>query len=780
MELYTSGGAFIASVATNGSGNYAFTVGAGSTYIIRVISGSIGDADTPPTAGFNVGFNSAIAEQTYEHNGVSGNGGAGALGGNDPLVADTSTLPGAGLGDTNATVSVGATNVTGVDFGFAYNLIVNTNDAGQGSLRQFLLDANAIAGSASGQFTIPLTDPNFNTLLPNAFVIRPASALPALTDDAALIDGRTQESNRGDQRPALPDVVINGANAGADAIGLAVNSSNNLIRKLDIRNFNNNNGTGLVMNGTAGGDNTTISENYVTLNTNASGGTGAIDVSGPADGNTFSNNTLTGNFSDGLNVGGGSGNIITGNISASNGQDGYVLRGALMTFTNNTSSNNAPANPSGCGIELGGLTNSVIANNISIGNGFQGGVCLIGSASSSNTIGPNNTITGNAGAGIWSPLATDDNNLFTRNSLSGNGALGIDLNGDGVSGNDGARLSAQSNDGMDQPVFTVASLNGATLTVSGYVGSAPNQSLFGNAQVEIFESDNDSSGYGEGLSYLGSLAADSNGNFSGSLTVSGLITGDRITATASDSSGNTSEFGPNAAVVSGSRVIAGLQALYTFDEGSGTTVNDTSGVGAPLNLTIANPANATWVTGGLSVDASTIVQSASAAAKIIAACQSTNEVTIEAWVQPASLNQGGGGNVARIVSISADTSNRDVALVQSDGTQTDLYSGRLRTTATDNNGLPSLDGPTGSLTTALNHVVYTRDSAGNARLYVNNVLVASGTIGGDFSNWDTSYDLGLANEFTLNRPWLGGYYLVALYSRALTSGEVAQNFNAGP
>ena len=52
--------------------------------------------------------------------------------------------------------------------------------------------------------------------------------------------------------------------------------------------------------------------------------------------------------------------------------------------------------------------------------------------------------------------------------------------------------------GMDFPVFTTAILAGANLHVAGYVGSAPGQSAFANARVEIFRSDNDATGHGEG------------------------------------------------------------------------------------------------------------------------------------------------------------------------------------------------------------------------------------------------------------------------------------------
>jgi len=481
---------------------------------------------------------------------------------------------------------------------------------------------------------------------------------------------------------------------------------------------------------------------------------------------------------DGIRLQGGSNNIIQGNyigadvtglLDRGNGFDGIFITGGS---TNNT---------------IGGLT--VADRNVIAGNDDEGIDVRPGSSNLivGNLIGvaaDGATPLGNGSDGVLMS-SSGASNQMTQNLISSNAGLGINLDGgnqdaSGVTANDGALTAGQPNLLMDYPLFTSAVISGATLTVSGYIGIAPNDTDFANARVEIFKSDDDASGYGESQIYLGFLMADANGNFSGSLIVSGVSTGDKVTGTATDASNNTSEFGPNFTVTSGSRATADLQVLYAFEEGSGTTVNDVSGVGAPLNLTIANPANTTWLAGGLSVDASTIIQSAGAATKIITACQSTNEITVEVWVQPVSLSQGGGGNVARIISISTNTSNRNVALVQGDGTLTDLYSGRLRTTATDNNGFPTLDGPSGSLTTALTHVVYTHDSAGNTLLYVNNALVASGTTSGNFSNWDSGYALGLANEFTLDRSWLGRYYLTAIYNRALTSGEVTQNFNAGP
>ena len=42
---------------------------------------------------------------------------------------------------------------------------------------------------------------------------------------------------------------------------------------------------------------------------------------------------------------------------------------------------------------------------------------------------------------------------------------------------------------MDTPVIQTATLSGATLNLTGYVGTLPSSLTFGNARVEFFVSD---------------------------------------------------------------------------------------------------------------------------------------------------------------------------------------------------------------------------------------------------------------------------------------------------
>ncbi|RIK70441.1 hypothetical protein DCC62_22730 [candidate division KSB1 bacterium] len=241
----------------------------------------------------------------------------------------------------------------------------------------------------------------------------------------------------------------------------------------------------------------------------------------------------------------------------------------------------------------------------------------------------------------------------------------------------------------------------------------------------------------------------------------------------------------NVEVLPSPRVIEGLQALYLFDEGSGDTVHDVSGAGAPLDLRMQQIGNNSqplqWLNKGLRIVQPTIIKSNGAAMRLINALKATHEITIEAWIKRASSipnNQSPG----RIVTLSADQDRRNFTLGQ---LHENRWQVRLRTSVTDENGVRLNNGQPAyqdiDLVPELCHVVYTRKTTGLIRFYLNGVDPAPSTrprITGDFSNWE-EFELALANELSLDRPWLGELHLIAIYSRALTAAEVKKNFEAG-
>lgn len=220
------------------------------------------------------------------------------------------------------------------------------------------------------------------------------------------------------------------------------------------------------------------------------------------------------------------------------------------------------------------------------------------------------------------------------------------------------------------------------------------------------------------------------------------------------------------------RVADGLQVLYTLDRMENGVIPDRSGVGEPLHLRIDQPQGVLFRSGRMVVNSSVNIASDGPATKIITAVKLSNEVSIEVWLKPLDSRQSG---PARIVTLSKDTSQRDLTL----GQDKDRFEVRLRTTVTDTNGMPSTPGPENSVTTELTHVVYTRSTSGAAQLFVNGTSVTTKPVAGDFRNWSADFRLSIANELTGDRPWLGELGLVAIYSRALSAVEVGQNFRAG-
>jgi hypothetical protein len=222
------------------------------------------------------------------------------------------------------------------------------------------------------------------------------------------------------------------------------------------------------------------------------------------------------------------------------------------------------------------------------------------------------------------------------------------------------------------------------------------------------------------------------------------------------------------------RVERGIQVLYTFEEGGGHVIGDVSAVGAPLDLAISTPETAELnADGGLRITGIADIASVGAS-KMINACTASNAMSVEAWVETNSIDQSGPGPV-RIVTLSSNTTNRNFTL----GQENDRFDVRLRTNTTNNNGEPSITVPASTVKLALTHVMYSRDAAGAARIYINGVPQVVGTVSGNLMNWDAGYDLRLGNEATLDREWLGDLYLVAVYCEALSANEVQQNYSAG-
>jgi len=218
------------------------------------------------------------------------------------------------------------------------------------------------------------------------------------------------------------------------------------------------------------------------------------------------------------------------------------------------------------------------------------------------------------------------------------------------------------------------------------------------------------------------------------------------------------------------RVTNGLIALYMFQETSGSTVHDVSGVSSPLDLTIqpGDGGVATFGAAGLSITKPLIVASQSAATKVINACKASHEVTLEMWVTPANVTQ----DFCRIVGVSGVNSDHDVALDQS----TTEYWSLMRSST----GHLDLHAP-GTATASRKHVAVTRAKDGTRIIYVDAVEAARDVqTDTDPTIWNDAFGVTCGNATTLDAPWLGTYHLVAIYARALSAAEIDQNHRISP
>ena len=244
-----------------------------------------------------------------------------------------------------------------------------------------------------------------------------------------------------------------------------------------------------------------------------------------------------------------------------------------------------------------------------------------------------------------------------------------------------------------------------------------------------------------------------------------------------DGDGDGNGAGPDAGAVEiDNRVKDGLQVLYRFDGVAGDMViKDVSEVGTPYDLTIADPASVVWEPGGgLTFTAPTIAQNLEPLTKVIDACKQTQEITVEMWLKNATVETQG-----RPMTSSIDAGNRNFALKQNN-TEWEF---RLRTSENNLDGTAPADSPAvaGTATTNVQHVIWTRDSQGVGAKFAfdGGLLGAGSTIDGNFTNWDLSYGLAVANEPSLDRPWLGTMYLLAVYCTEFDQSMVNQNYAEG-
>ncbi|MBX2818110.1 MAG: LamG domain-containing protein, partial [Rhodothermaceae bacterium] len=238
----------------------------------------------------------------------------------------------------------------------------------------------------------------------------------------------------------------------------------------------------------------------------------------------------------------------------------------------------------------------------------------------------------------------------------------------------------------------------------------------------------------------------------------------------------------------------GLLALYTFEEGEGIVVRDRSGSANPLDLRMQKRVGSNWEDldetdthvqwlegGGLEVVNPMILRSLTPAAAISLACTASGEITIEAWIRPANIEQGI-NDQARIVSIADSTSDRNITMgYKRQGTSsTAEYDCSYRLAVGTQLQFRRIV-PTGSAVVEDRiHVAYVHKQTGESIMYFDGQEITRRSDEGTFANWMEDFPLVLANELNgSDVPWRGVYFLVAIYGVALEPEEILAHVQAG-
>jgi uncharacterized repeat protein (TIGR01451 family) len=588
VELYDAAGVFVEAAPSDAAGNYMFSVLDNAAYSVRVVNSTVTSSRPVGVAGLI-----PAAVQTFRSDASSGTPAAvtGEVGGAVPSAQDGGAKgPGDNLSDAAieqsiAQVAVGIAPVAGLDFGFNFDTIVNTNDTGQGSLRQFILNSSALAGeTALVQKGLPAGFETSVFMVPQSSLtsgvaaIDIVSSLPKIEGARTRIDGSTQTDNIGDTNPGTlgtggavgvddlplstiprPEVAIRHTNQ--SAAGLNIEADDVTIRGVSIHGFAGESFADIRVGNHAGA---LIEQNVI--------GAGASSFSSPPD---TERSTRYGILLEQADDG-----IIRDNLIGFTGRTGILFWSAAMGWlvegNEIRDTSWAVANNDGISIELksGGVTvrgnllagalghgidtwmsdgSNTIVNNTVHGNGIGGyetsGIHLqgIGNQVSRNLIFANY----GAGIGVWINSSWD---LITQNSIYGNGTItgrngqppsgqiGIDLltpaNSMGagtapfITPNDVGDSDSGGNGLVNTPVLDQARATGGRLRLTGWARPG--------AVVEFFLADPDATNFGEGKTYLITL----------------------VEGSADDQSADISSYGPS---VNGLDVGTDFTNRFTFD-----------------------------------------------------------------------------------------------------------------------------------------------------------------------------------------------------------------------
>lgn len=287
------------------------------------------------------------------------------------------------------------------------------------------------------------------------------------------------------------------AENGTDAVpntsgGVRINTAGNTISDMNI--IAGNGVYGVRVDTTSG--TTTIQDNYI--GTDASGGAAVsnpIGVDVVTGSVTLTNNVISGNTTSGVNLAGTGSNTVSDNFIGSDVGGTFGV-------------------PNGTGVNID---------------------------SSNNTL-TNNTIAFNTGVGVRITNGGIFGNNIASNRYQENGQLGIDLGGVGVNPNDAGDGDTGANNLQNYPVLAYGD------SFNSLIRYSFNSIASSDFTLEFYVCDATPQ---EGMTSLGTefVTTDASGNITNADFNVSLTSGDFVTATATDTFGNTSEFAPCVEVI---------------------------------------------------------------------------------------------------------------------------------------------------------------------------------------------------------------------------------------
>ncbi|MEX0879781.1 MAG: IPT/TIG domain-containing protein [Thermoanaerobaculia bacterium] len=307
---------------------------------------------------------------------------------------------------------------------------------------------------------------------------------------------------------------------------------------------------------------------------------GVIIISGGTSGNLVggtnagARNIISGNAGEGLRIlFGAFDNVAQGNFIGTDatgtkplGNTGYgvnlalglgsnLIGGTTPEARNVISANGA----SGVLVQAANETDDVVQGNFigtdvtgtnALGNAAHGVLILDGANGASiggTAAGAGNIIAHNGGVGVIIVSNGATNNAILGNSIFDNGGLGIDLGGESVTPNDLGDVDTGPNNLQNFPIIQQVlhtGPSGGTTQIVGKLNSVSNTlfdlDFYSNPACSNFPRE-----FVEGEVYLGSAQVTTDGNGDATIDVTLPVqteAGARISATATDPSGNTSEF----------------------------------------------------------------------------------------------------------------------------------------------------------------------------------------------------------------------------------------------